>query len=63
MEKKIKGKYDSKKQHCKLEVIFTAFHYSATNRSKLNNKMKGLRQTRIFLSDNFQDYVNVLSVH
>lgn len=34
---------DRKNQHCKLEVIFTAFHNSATNRTKLNNKIKGLR--------------------
>lgn len=46
-KKIIEGRNDSKNQHCKLEVIFTAFHNRAINRTKLN-KIKGLRQARVF---------------
>lgn len=48
-----KGKDDSKNQHCKLEVIFTASHNRATKGTKLNYKTKGLRQTKILLTVRF----------
>lgn len=37
---KVVGERDySKKQHCKPEVVFTAFHNKATKNTKLNYKI------------------------
>lgn len=41
-EKVIRERDYSKKQHCKLEVIFTASRNKATKDNKLNYKTKGL---------------------